>query len=343
MRKIFLYVILVASMSCKKEDPSLPVVTTNSASLITDVSAVGGGEVTDDGGLTISAKGICWSTAANPTVDDHKSDEGPGAGKFTSTIAGLDPSTNYRIRAYATNRLGTSYGEELDLRTTPRPVADLDGNLYQTVEMGNQVWMAENLKVINNSDGEAIPLVEGVSEWEGLGAADAAYCWYDNDLTNGAAYGALYTWNAAMNGEASSNSNPSGVQGVCPDGWHLPSDSEWKELEMYLGMSMADADGAGYRGTDQGARFAADQDLWAGGYLKDNPAFGSSGFLVLPGGGRRYNGSFGHLGDNANFWSATEFDTYTAWGRHIYSAYSTVHRYNDVKSDGFSVRCVRDD
>ena len=233
--------------------------------------------------------------------------------------------------------------EEAEIETLLFAITDYDGNTYNTIEIGNQWWMASNLETTHYADGTEIPLVESISSWDALGSGHIAYCYYNND-SNGEAftYGALYTWAAALNGVGSSDNNPSGIQGVCPDGWHIPSDSEWKELETYLGMAQADADTTGPRGLYIGSKLAINASLWADGTLKANDSFGTSGFMALPGGGRRYDGTFGHLGDNANFWSATERDTAVAWGRHIYSIYSTVHRYSNVKSDGFSVRCVKD-
>jgi len=222
-------------------------------------------------------------------------------------------------------------------------IIDYDGNKYNTKKFGDQWWMVNNLKVTHFPDGTEIPLVESNSAWNDLGYEDKAYCYYNNSTTNEARlYGALYTWAAVMNGYASSDNNPGEVQGVCPDGWHVPGDSEWKELEMQLGMSQDTADAIGYRGTNVGSKLASSPDGWVDGYLDSNPEFGISGFNAKPGGGRRYDGTFGHKGDNANFWTATEYSYTHAWGRHIYSSYSSVHRYRDVKSDGFSVRCVKD-
>jgi len=107
-----------------------------------------------------------------------------------------------------------------------------------------------------------------------------------------------------MNGTTSSYGNPSEVQGVCPDGWHLPSDEEWKELEMYLGISPDTVDAIGLRGIIIGSKLASSPEGWVDGYLNSNER---------------------------------------AWGRHIYSSNSSVHRYMNVKSDGFSVRCVKDE
>ena len=223
-------------------------------------------------------------------------------------------------------------------------IIDYDGNTYHTIELGDQWWMVNNLKTTHYADGTEIPLVESATVWEALGYEEKAFCYYNNDENNEEyTYGALYTWAAVMNGNLSSDSIPSGVQGVCPDGWHVPSDAEWKELEMFLGMSAAAIDSVGLRGSNQGSKLSSSASFWKDGYLDSNPDFGSSGFHAQPGGGRRYNGTFGHKGDNANFWTATEYSNVRAWGRHIYSAYSSVHRYRNVKSDGFSVRCVKDD
>jgi uncharacterized protein (TIGR02145 family) len=115
------------------------------------------------------------------------------------------------------------------------PVTDYDGNTYHTIRIGNQVWMAENMKTTKYSNGTEIPLVNTSGAWATLTATDKAYCWYNDDLSDKETYGALYNWAAAMNGEASSDFNPSGVQGICSTGWHLPSSSEWSTLIAYLG------------------------------------------------------------------------------------------------------------
>ena len=222
-------------------------------------------------------------------------------------------------------------------------IIDYEGNKYNTIQFGDQRWMVNNLKTTHYADGTEIPLVESTSDWEDLGYDEKAYCFYNNSTNNEARiYGALYTWPAAMNGTQGSDNNSSEVQGVCPDGWHLPSDSEWKELEIFLGMAPDTVDTIGLRGINIGSKLASSSEGWSDGSLESNPVFGSSGFNAKPGGGRRYDGTFGHKGDNANFWTATEYSNIRAWGRHIYSSYSTVHRYMNAKSDGFSVRCVKD-
>ena len=184
-------------------------------------------------------------------------------------------------------------------------VSDYDGNKYNTILIGSQCWMAENLATTHYSNGIQIPNVTNNNEWEALGAnnIDDACCWYNNDLNNKVIYGALYTWAAAMGGNAvSSNTNPSGVQGACPTGWHLPSDNEWKQLEMQLGMSQSDVDNNAWRGTDQANQLAGDSSLWNNGVLVNNKQFGTSGFMGIPGGYRFFfDGSFIKLGNSGKW------------------------------------------
>ena len=184
-----------------------------------------------------------------------------------------------------------------------------DEQTYQWVKIGNQIWMAENLNATHYADGTPIQEVTGDANWDTLVVSDEAYCWhYDDSTSNAETYGALYTWAAAMKGSGSSSSNPSGVQGVCPDGWHLPSDDEWKELEMYLGMSQSDADNAGWRGTNEGSKLAGNASLWYDGDSENNAEFGTSGFTALPGGCRVNNGNFGGIGYNGYWWSTAGTD-----------------------------------
>lgn len=220
-------------------------------------------------------------------------------------------------------------------------VKDFDGNLYKTIQIGEQIWMEENLKTTHYADGTIIQLVEDGTAWHYLEYTDKAMCYYNN--ANNSTYGALYTWAAAMNGNASSTSNPSGVQGVCPDGWHLPSDDEWKELEIYLGMSQADAGIAGYRGANIGSKLAGNSSLWISDTLVNNPYFETSGFNAFPGGNRSTSGMANSLGYGAYFWSASEFDNSRVWYRYLGYNYSEVLRYFNVyKNEGFSVRCIKD-
>jgi uncharacterized protein (TIGR02145 family) len=132
--------------------------------------------------------------------------------------------------------------------------------------------------------------IENKLIWSDLKANNKAYCWYNNSATYMDTYGGLYTWAAAMNGATTSDTNPSNVQGVCPEGWHLPSDFEWKELEIHLGMSQADADSRGYRGIDVGGMLKEPGiSYWES---PNTGATNQSGFTAIPGGIRDENGNF---------------------------------------------------
>jgi uncharacterized protein (TIGR02145 family) len=220
-------------------------------------------------------------------------------------------------------------------------IQDVDGNSYKTIEIGEQNWMAENLKVTHYADGTPVPLVAEDALWSSLGNSDRAYCWYDNKSEYADTTGVLYSWGGAMNGSASVNDTTARVQGVCPSGWHLPSDEEWKELEMELGMSQAVADKYEWRGTYQGG------DLKEKGFSHwDNPNLGStnsSGFTALSGGFRSNTGTYYGIGEYATFWSATEeTGSSTIWYRALNFDKTQVYRYFVQGNRGVSVRCVED-
>jgi len=212
-------------------------------------------------------------------------------------------------------------------------VTDIDGNEYVTVIIGDQEWMAENLRVTGDAEGNDI----------------TRYC-YDNDPDWCDLYGGLYTWNTAMNGESSSSENPSGVQGICPTGWHVPSDAEWTELVNYL-------DSQGFPNSDvvNGAGNALKSCRQVGSPLEgcntsEHPRWNSHGthygfdefgFSALPGGFRLTDGSFYYLGTIGYWWSSTEYSSTRAWYRYMWHFYGNVHRSSSNKPLGFSLRCVR--
>ena len=147
-----------------------PVLTTSTVSAVTQTTAQCGGNITFDGGATITARGVCWSTNATPTIADNKTTDGIGIGAFTSSITGLAASTLYYVRAYATNSAGTGYGSTQSFTTSAssNTVTDIDGNVYQTARIGTQVWMVENLKVTHYRNGNPIPNVTDSNTWVGL-------------------------------------------------------------------------------------------------------------------------------------------------------------------------------
>jgi uncharacterized protein (TIGR02145 family) len=312
-----------------------PVLSTREVTDITENSATSGGNITDDGGVLITAHGVCWSTNENPTIDDNKTEDGTGAGSFTSSVTGLEPNTTYYLRAYATNSAGTSYGSIMSFTTQEGSSGSTftdprDGKVYQTVVIGNQEWMAENLAylpsvnmVADGSENAAGSYYYYVYGYDGTNVADA------KATDNYATYGVLYNWTAAMDGEASSTTNPSGIQGVCPAGWHLPSEAEWDELTNYLG-------GTGVAG---GKLKETGTTHWN---TPNTGATNETGFTALPGGNRSSNGSFGSIGYAGHWWSATEYSAASAWYRLMYGNNGSVSRNIYGKEVGFSVRCVRD-
>jgi uncharacterized protein (TIGR02145 family) len=202
-----------------------------------------------------------------------------------------------------------------------------DSQIYQYKTIGTQVWMTENLAYL--------PSVVG----PGTGSNSTAYYYvygYDGTdvdaakaTSNYTTYGVLYNWPAAMSGAASSSADPSGVQGICPTGWHLPSDAEWTTLTTYLG-------GESVAG---GKMKEAGESHWTS---PNTGATNESGFTALPGGDRYDDGSFDAIGLLGFWWSSTEYDTNYAWLRSLSYVYSTVFGGYTIRAYGFSVRCLRD-
>ena len=190
--------------------------------------------------------------------------------------------------------------------------------------------MAENLKTTYYADGKSIPLITDNIEWQNLddNDTDKAYCYYDNNANNIEVYGLLYTWAAASNG-INSETNPIGVQGVCPTGWHLPSDAEWTELSDNLGGMSRAGDKMKEAGTSH----------WNS---TNTGTTNESYFSALPGGMHfSFDGSFVNVGYDGYWWGATHYDA-SATCRFLTHDYAGVSRYNADKSCGFSVRCLRD-
>ena len=222
------------------------------------------------------------------------------------------------------------YKPTIEETTSGTFIDSRDGNEYNWVQIGDQVWMAENLAYLPSvnmvADGseDAAGSYYYVYGYDGTNVADA------KATDNYATYGVLYNWTAAMDGEASSTTNPSGIQGVCPAGWHVPSDAEWTELTDYLGGESV----AGGKLKETGTTH------WAS---PNTGATNETGFTALPGGYRYDDGTFYDFGYHGYWWSATEYGASDAWYRGVYYVVSNVSRYGGLgKEVGFSVRCLRD-
>ncbi len=186
-----------------------------------------------------------------------------------------------------------------------------DGTVYRTLRLGEQVWMVENMNRGEMIDGRINQKDNGVIE---------KYC-YDNNPVLCDKYGGLYQWGEAM--QYSSRESP---QGICPPGWHIPSDSEWKILEIYLGMTREDAGEILWRGAGAGQRLQTD---------------GDTGFEALRGGNRFVTGTFNRIGNSGYFWTSTEAEDGHAWRRGVDINEEGIYRSINDKAFGFSVRCIR--
>ena len=306
-------------LSCK----DIPTVKTDSVINIAMYQAVAGGIVIDDGNAEVVDRGVCWSIAQLPSTADSKTHDGTGLGYFESTLTLLTPNTRYYLRAYAINSEGTAYGEELSFNSssditfnpdlTYNTISDIVGNDYKTIQIGSQVWLAENLKTTKFNDGTEIPFVYNTA-WIHFTAP--GYGWYDYDIKNKAAYGALYNWDAVNTGK------------LCPTGWHVPSNNEWTVLTTYLGGE----NNAGGKLKETGTIH------WSSPNTGGN---NETGFTALPG-GYPNGSSFRYIRTYGNWWSSTEFSPTEAISR--YMSYGSSNAFNAAfdKSLGLSVRCLKD-
>ena len=205
-------------------------------------------------------------------------------------------------------------------------VTDIDGNVYKTVIIGDQEWMMENLRVSRYQNGEPIFHVTDNSEW--VNVSSGAYAAYNNDDSLAAIYGYLYNWYAVNDGND-----------IAPQGWHVPTHSDWLLLEMNLGISFADAVGSGFRGTDEGGKLKETGDVhWL---IPNTGATNSSGFTALPG-GIRHDGSFYNLGKGAYFWTSDPSDSFRSHYRLLYYDTSDILLSQVSQRSGLSIRCVRE-
>lgn len=306
--------------------------TTRGVHSITYTTARSGGIITSDGGENITEIGICWGTTVNPTTNDSKMSYFPtGVADFYIVINSLQTSTKYYVRAYAINSLGIGYGNELNFTTFPMgpiifypdftygSVSDIDGNNYKTIQIGTQLWMAENLKTTKFNDGTVIPDITENLEWSNL--TTPGYSWYNNDAASyKTTFGALYNWYAVSTDK------------LCPTGWHVPIDSEFKILTDYLG------DNSGEKMTETG------NNHWLN-YITD--ATNVSGFTGLPGGLRYYHSNnapevnFAGIGETGSWWSASDNGAMGSISQLYWDYY--INFYQDLadKVFGMSVRCIK--
>lgn len=318
---------------------SMPTVVTFGISSMSAASVECMGEVTDDGNSIVTERGICYSTSQNPTINDFFAQSGQGTGVFTASMSNLTPNATYYVRAYAVNSLGIAYGEQKSFTFTldtacVMPTLDIDGNVYNVVKIGQQCWMRENMKTTHFPDGTEI------TEF----TTSLPYTWTPGRWTEGTVdiFGYLYNWPAAKY-----NANPEDtlmVQGLCPDGWHLPSKSEWETLFAYTGsQSQYQCNGD----ATKIAKALAGTQYWmsdnsscaVGNDLSTNNA---TGFSILPA------GEFGWgVGTLTTFWTSSYQGLSPNGVFHLAHIKSLIYFNGELHSETAdhdmvcSVRCLR--
>ena len=334
-----------------------PTVTTDSipAGMIAATTAIAYGTVTFDGGIPETKRGMVYATSDhNLKLGADGVDsvfKGMGMGDFSCDLKRLTPCTQYYVRAFAYNEVDTAYGAVLNF-TTPsftcgNTLTDIDGNEYETLLLGSQCWMKQNLRVSHYANGDTILLSTSM-----VGTTSPYRYEPDSNLTT---YGYLYNWYAAMGGSSSSASNPSNVQGVCPNGWHLPSDAEWTQLTDFVssynnGIYVCGNDPANIgksMASQQGWPVIPGEGCNIGNTIATN---NSTQFSIPSAGTWDCGGGIGTSGigytnnGHAIFLSATENDdpTYSVYCREFYYMESIAEKTAPHKTFGRSVRCVLD-
>ena len=265
--------------------------------------------------------GIGVSTAArNPSaqLEVFSTTKGLLPPRMTTTErdAIVNPASGLVIFNSTTNSLEykSSTGWVLLAAATPTVIPDA----LPTIQIGIQKWMTQNLNTSFYRNGDTIPYVTDATAWAGL--TTGAWCYYNNDPANGEIYGKLYNWYAVKD---------STHGGLAPLGWHIPTDAEWTTLTTTLGGTSVAGGKMKMAGTTK----------WT---TPNTGATNSSGFAGLPGGYRYFNGTFSSIGYNGIWWSSTEVSATNAWFRYLGYSDSNVDRFDDGKTNGFSVRCLRD-
>jgi uncharacterized protein (TIGR02145 family) len=329
------------SVRCLKDD--VPILSTSPVSGIWVTTAQTNVTVKTTGGFPILSQGICWSTSANPTVEkDQKtvSYNKTKSGEIVYNMTGLQSNTTYYVRAYATNKMGIGYGNEVTFVTespSTEAVTDVDGNVYHTVKIGGLIWLAENLKVIHYNDGtpinyrpESFKVPNPPYKFENISSTLGLYAWYNNEASMKDTYGALYDYNAALCGK------------LAPQGWHVSTYSDWEELVTVLGGVPPDGGQVERKIRETG------NEHW----INSLPGVtNETGFTALPAGmctdyNYQEEHHFSGLGTLAGWWTST-------WLEGGYSGglpdgdplYSISFNYLKWHTDGyhyFSIRCVKD-
>ena len=321
---IFMNILVILAGSCRKDDnaPEPPVIKTSMIFSLSSNAVTIRSVIKNDERSKITSQGICWSLMPNPTVNNNNYTVGDLKDSILfCRIEGLTTNTKYYARALATSTEGTGYGDEIEF-TTNNTIMDIDGNVYNTVSLGTQVWIVENLKTTKYNDGSDISIIN--TGWAGL--ETPGYCWYEFSVANKNKYGALYNWPSLDSKK------------LCPTGWHVPTNSEWIALFDYLG------------GEDNAGSFLkAVGDNW------DTPNSGAtnySGFCALPGGASSATSGYFKLKEVQGIWWSSTIDYSFDVDQGMIIIQTMFYNSSIIVSGGFlskggpinflSVRCIKD-
>ncbi len=345
MKKILIIIfsgLIVSTLiftSCKKNSENPPTLTTTEILIISNNSVVCETSISSTGSSPIIEKGFVCSTSQNPTIENQKSLFVLGDSLYISKIDNLMQETTYYIRGYATNEFGVSYGNELTFTTTEPFIDNRDNNIYQTVKIGNQIWLSENLKYLPaisepSTSSQSQPYYY-VYDYFGSSISDAKL------NSNYSSNGVLYNWSAANM--------------ACPSGWHLPSDSEWDEMETYLADKGFNVDGTFGNPRSKSAKAIASNYGWSTNLAPSTPYYdwcvgttflpeyrNLSCFSGLPSGSKNIYDDFSGSGEIGSWWTSTEADSNKSWAHYIHYAGWSINRNDVTKELGFSVRCIKD-
>jgi uncharacterized protein (TIGR02145 family) len=248
-------------------------------------------------------------------------------------VAGLTNGTSYTFTVKATNEVGNSLASSASTAVKSftcgtGTISDIDNNPYETVSIGAQCWTKTNLKVTKYNDGSNIPEIPGSGTWDNTIVTGARTVYADLP-SNLSTYGYLYNWYAVND-----------AKGLCPTGWHVPTDSDWNKLVKFIDSGADTSSTSSSQSTTAGGKMKSTSTLWN----TATPETDNFGFTALPGGSRTSGGSFTNIRFVAFFWSATVFDLNVndAWFRSLDSFTSNVLRAKGIKSFGASIRCLKD-
>jgi len=339
MNRLFLLSVLFITclLSCKKEPESLAgnnklelgqstidTITYWEAIVTTKVSYICNNEILNHG--------HCWGTDNNPSIFDNFTAFGIliDTNSFSSDLENLDDDIKYYVRAYFTSPYETIYGEAFSFTTVRDPcdglkIIDIEGQDYLVAPIGDQCWMTQNLNVGIMINGDQPQEDDNIIQ---------KYC-YDNDELNCLEFGGMYQWDEVMNYLANESD-----QGICLEGWHIPSNNDLNRLEGFSDsqykIGNQEWEKEGLRGSDVGYILKSDN-----GWLSDGNGIDKFGFKCTPGGRHTNNGSFFDLGNSAFLWTSTEKSELNAWGRMLNTSSDKSYRYYYSKENARYARCIK--